>query len=57
MGSMFGNPNAGVPMWAGYSVGYRLVSLRMGKAPKLDYVAMTAAPASEFMPGSKANAE
>ena len=50
MGSMFGNPNAGIPMWAGYSIGYRLVSERMAKEPTLDFAAMTAAPASEFMP-------
>src|SRR5688572_21234063 len=52
IGSMFGNPNAGVPVWAGYSVGYRLVSERMAKNPKLDFAAMTAAPASEFMPAT-----
>jgi hypothetical protein len=36
--AMFGSPQAGLPMWAGY------------RAPKLDLRAMTAAPASEFMP-------
>lgn len=50
MGAMFGSPQAGIPMWAGYSVGYKLVSDRMGRTPKLDYAAMTAAAAGEFMP-------
>jgi len=35
---------------AGYSVGYRLVSERMARTPTLDMKAMTAAPASEFIP-------
>ncbi|MFD0738058.1 DUF2268 domain-containing putative Zn-dependent protease [Lysobacter koreensis] len=48
--AMFGSPQAGIPMWAGYSVGYKLVSQRMARAPKLDFAAMTAAPATEFMP-------
>ncbi len=53
MGAMFGSPQAGIPMWAGYSVGYKLVSDRMGRSPKLDYAAMTAAAAGEFMPEAK----
>ncbi|MGH8076710.1 MAG: DUF2268 domain-containing putative Zn-dependent protease [Lysobacter sp.] len=48
--AMFGSPQAGIPMWAGYSVGYKLVSQRMANAPKLDFASMTAAPATEFMP-------
>lgn len=48
--AMFGSPQAGIPAWAGYSIGYRLVSERMTRAPTLDVKAMTAAPASEFIP-------
>jgi len=48
--AMFGSPQAGIPTWAGYTIGYRLVSERMARAPKLDLKAMTAAPASEFIP-------
>jgi hypothetical protein len=48
--AMFGAPQAGIPAWAGYSIGYRLVSERMARAPKLDLKAMTAAPATEFIP-------
>jgi hypothetical protein len=51
--AMFGSPQAGIPAWAGYSIGYRLVSERMARAPKLDMKAMTAAPASEFIPPSR----
>lgn len=49
-GAMFGSPQGGIPAWAGYRIGYRLVSERMARAPTLDVKAMTAAPASEFMP-------
>ena len=35
--AMFGSPQAGLPMWAGYRVGYRLVSERMGRAPTWTY--------------------
>jgi hypothetical protein len=48
--AMFGSPQAGIPAWAGYSIGYRLVSERMGREPKLDIPAMTSAPPSEFIP-------
>jgi hypothetical protein len=48
--AMFGSPQAGIPMWAGYSIGHDLVAKRMSHAPALDLKAMTAAPASEFMP-------
>ena len=47
--AMFGGQD-GLPIWAGYSVGYRLVRERMARAPKLDLKAMSAAPAAEFMP-------
>jgi len=47
---MFGSQQAAIPMWAGYSVGYRLVSERMAQEPRLDLRAMTSAPASAFMP-------
>lgn len=47
---MFGGPQAGLPMWAGYRLGFRLVSERMTRLPALDLRTMTAAPASEFMP-------
>lgn len=48
--AMFGSEQAGIPAWAGYTIGYRLVSERMARTPKLDIKAMTAAPASEFIP-------
>jgi hypothetical protein len=47
---MFGSRESAIPMWAGYSVGYRLVSERMAQEPRLDLKAMTSAPASVFMP-------
>jgi len=47
---MFGSREAAIPMWAGYSIGYRLVSKRMAQEPMLDLSAMTSAPASVFMP-------
>jgi hypothetical protein len=50
--AMFGSPQAGIPAWAGYTIGYRLVSERMARAPRLDLTAMTSAPASEFIPAS-----
>ena len=50
--AMFGAPQAGIPAWAGYSIGFRLVSERMARAPKLDLTAMSAAPASEFIPAA-----
>jgi hypothetical protein len=48
--AMFGSSQAGIPMWAGYSIGYHLVAERMAHGSTLDLKAMTAAPASEFMP-------
>jgi acyl-CoA thioesterase-1 len=50
MAGMFGSTQAGIPAWAGYSIGYRLVGERMAREPKLDLAAMSAAPAMEFMP-------
>jgi hypothetical protein len=47
--AMFGSPQAGIPAWAGYSIGFQLVSERMARAPTLDLKAMTRAPASEFI--------
>jgi uncharacterized protein YjaZ len=43
---------AGIPVWAGYSIGYPFVTARMARAPKLDLKTMAAAPASEFIPPS-----
>ena len=48
--AMFGAPQAGIPAWAGYSIGYRLVTERMAREPALDLKAMTASPASAFIP-------
>lgn len=54
MGAMFGNPQAGIPMWAGYSVGYRLVSNRLDKAGQPhDWAAITAMKAAEFIPAAE----
>ena len=47
--AMFGSPPGDLPAWAGYRIGYRLVSERMARAPRLDLKTMTAAPASEFI--------
>ncbi len=47
---MFGSPQAGIPMWAGYSIGYKLVSERMAREPTLDLAAMTAADSDAFLP-------
>lgn len=52
MGSMFGNPQAGIPMWAGYSVGYRLVAARLDGKPH-DWAAITAMKAAEFIPAAE----
>jgi hypothetical protein len=50
MGSMFGNPQAGIPAWAGYTVGYRLVAQRLAAGGESDWRAITALPTREFMP-------
>lgn len=53
MGAMFGNPQAGIPQWAGYSVGYRMVSERLTAMTTLDWKAITAMPAEAFVPAPK----
>lgn len=50
MGSMFGNPQAGIPMWAGYTVGYRLVAKRLAAGGESDWRAITALATREFLP-------
>lgn len=47
---MFGDPRHHIPQWAGYSIGYRLVNQRMQHKPTMDISAMTASPASAFLP-------
>ena len=56
MGSMFGNPQAGIPLWAGYTVGYRLVAQRLAGQARPDWPAITAMPTTEFLPAA-ANAQ
>ena len=53
MGSMFGNPNAGIPLWAGYTVGYRLVAQTIEREKLGDWKAITALPVSAFLPATK----
>ena len=53
MGSMFGNPAAGIPQWAGYTVGYRLVAEKIGRDKLSDWPAITALPAADFLPQTK----
>jgi uncharacterized protein YjaZ len=50
MRSMFGNPNAGIPAWAGYTVGYRLVAKRIANLRPVDWKALSALPTAEFLP-------
>lgn len=50
MGNMFGNPKAGIPLWAGYTVGYRLVARKVAAEHLTDWRAISALPASEFLP-------
>ena len=50
MGSMFGNPAAGIPQWAGYTVGYRLVAEKIARDKLANWPAVTALPASAFLP-------
>ena len=57
MGSMFGNPQAGIPMWAGYTVGYRLVATRLAAGGETDWAAITAMPAVEFLPAAVAKGD
>ena len=56
MGSMFGNPQAGIPAWAGYTVGYRLVAKRLAAGGDSDWRAITALPTREFLPSADASA-
>lgn len=51
---MFGDPRQHIPQWAGYSIGYRLVNQRMQRKPAMDIPAMTASPASAFLPATPA---
>ncbi|WJV25648.1 MULTISPECIES: DUF2268 domain-containing putative Zn-dependent protease [Pseudomonas] len=50
MGAMFGNPQAGIPLWAGYTVGYRWVAGRLNGLSRHDWAAITAIPARDFVP-------
>ena len=52
MGSMFGNPKAGIPLWAGYTVGYRLVARKVADDHLADWKAISAMPASAFLPAA-----
>ena len=54
MGSMFGNPKEGIPLWAGYTVGYRLVAKKIADAKLVDWQQISALPASDFLPGGVA---
>lgn len=56
MGSMFGNPQAGIPAWAGYTVGYRLVAKRLAAGGESDWRAITALATREFLPVADAPA-
>jgi len=53
---MFGDPSRHIPRWAGYSIGYRLVALRMKQKPVMDISAMTAAPTAAFVPNGSTKA-
>ncbi len=55
-GSMFGNPQAGIPGWAGYTVGYRLVAKRLADGGESDWRVITALPARDFLPAADAPA-
>lgn len=50
MGAMFGNPQAGIPLWAGYTVGYRWVAGRLDGQSRHNWAAITAMPAKDFVP-------
>ncbi|MFT3805506.1 DUF2268 domain-containing putative Zn-dependent protease [Arenimonas sp.] len=50
MGAMFGNPAAGIPQWAGYTVGYRLVAEKIAHDKLTDWPAISALPADNFLP-------
>jgi len=53
MGAMFGNPQADIPLWAGYTVGYRLVAKRLAESGESDWRVISAMPASAFLPAAK----
>jgi len=48
--SMFGNPQAGIPLWAGYTVGYRLVAKKIADEHPGDWRQISALPAAQFLP-------
>jgi hypothetical protein len=48
--SMFGNPAGGIPPWAGYTVGYRLVAKKIADDGLKDWQAISAMPAADFLP-------
>jgi len=48
--SMFGNPSDGIPPWAGYTVGYRLVAKKIADDKLADWPAISAMPAADFLP-------
>lgn len=50
MAAMFGHPQAGIPQWAGYSIGYRMVAARLAGMERLDWNAITAMRADAFIP-------
>ncbi len=52
--SMFGSPQAGIPTWAGYTVGYRWVAAKLQQTGTSDWKAITALPASAFIPAGTA---
>lgn len=56
MGSMFGNPQAEIPTWAGYTVGYRLVAKRLAAGGESDWRVISAMPSREFLPVAGAEA-
>jgi hypothetical protein len=54
MASMFGDPQHGIPAWAGYTVGYRLVAKKIADKQLKDWQAISAMPAAEFLPPAPA---
>jgi hypothetical protein len=54
MGAMFGNPKDGIPLWAGYTVGYRLVAKKIADDKLADWKLISAMPAGEFLPAAAA---
>jgi len=41
------------PLWAGYTVGYRLVAKRLAEGGESDWRVISAMPASAFLPAAK----